>query len=442
MKKIGVCILIFQFLIISACTININLDSEEYLAIINGNIINFEDEISFKKGTFILIKDSLIVETGLYSESVKFPPNTKIIDATDKFIIPGLIDGCAVLNNQSYANAFLYSGVTTIIGVDGGRRGVFFKEAQPGPDYYRLESVGDDHKETKEHIKDLEKLHENDYKIALLKYELRPDQVKECVKRAKELGMGTIGEFGFTPYKKACDLGVNAFVHTTRYSLDAAPEEMRNAVAAEPFSDNLQSAKWKYYQYLSQIGIDEKPFMDHAEVLGNCKSFIMPTLSLLYLDYPESTNPWDEKIALILNSSDINNPADKTTGKHTYTKKLQNNYTALAKKVLKTESKYYEAGAKYLAGSATDVWGTMPGISLHTELGLLRKIGMSNSDIIKASTVNFNKAFGWNIGNIKQGFQADLLMLDENPLLDINKLKSIHSLINNGEIIDLQNLLN
>ena len=92
-----------------------------------------------------------------------------IIDASGKFIVPGLIDGFAVINNQEYANAFLYMGITSIIGVDGGRRGPFFSEADPSPDFYRLESVGDEREPVEKHLEDLELLYEKGYSIALLK---------------------------------------------------------------------------------------------------------------------------------------------------------------------------------------------------------------------------------------------------------------------------------
>jgi len=432
-------ILLIIILAFSSCS---KEPKESYIAIINAQVLTFDKGVTFIKNQFILIKDSLIVETGDYDSIRKFPDNTHIIDAQNKFVIPGLIDGFAVINNQSYANAYLYSGVTSLIGVDGGRRGEFFTKADPGPDFYRLESIGDEQKETEAHLQDLQNLYNKGYKIALLKYQLKPDQVAACVEKAKELGMGTIGELGLTSYAEASKLKVNAFVHTTRYSLDVAPEAMRNAVAAEPFSDDMNSAKWKYYQYLSQLDLNDQAFTEHAAMLGKSKSFIMPTLSLLSLDLPESKNPWNEEIAKIIKASDINNPADKITGKHNYTPEEQKNYTAMALQEIAIETAYNKAGAKYLAGSATDVWGTMPGISLHTELELLSKIGLKNPQIIKATTVNFQSAFKWNTGKIKEGFEADLLILDKNPLRDIANLKLINTLINNGKIIDRQKLLN
>lgn len=390
---------------------------------------------------FILINGTKIEQFGKLSGKENFPKTAKVIDASGKFILPGLIDGFSVINNQSYANAFLYMGVTSVIGVDGGRRGKFFHNADPSPEVYMLESIGDDPKSTEEHLADLQILFEKGFKIILLKYALKPDQVEAIKNKARELGLGCIGELGHTTYKEGIEKGIEVFVHTTRYSLDVAPRDMAKAVANEPFSDDLASPKWKYYQYLYSIDPENKQLNNHAKVLGNSNSFLMPTLSLLYLDQAQHKNPWNYPVADILEMADIDNPANKITGKHEYDQLIQENYTAMANQEFMLEKKYQKNGAKYLAGSATDVWGTMPGISLHTELELLSRIGLSNREIIASATTNFNKAFGWKAGKIEEGFAANILILDENPLDDLDALTKIHALFLDGDVIDRKKLL-
>ncbi|NOX46468.1 MAG: amidohydrolase family protein [Chlorobi bacterium] len=436
-------ILFLAILFLSAC--NNKLPDRKAITVIKGGTVldlsNQGNSVKDLQDAYIIFEGNEILEIGLLSDREEFPTNAKIIDANGKYVLPGLIDGFAVLNNQSYANAYLYSGVTTIIGVDGGRRGPFYFEADPSPGYYMLESVGDDPKPDSAHLADLFKLHEKGYKIALLKYELRPAQLRFINNEAHKLGMGTIGELGFTSYKEAANMGIDAFVHTTRYSLDVAPEEMHKTVAANPFSDDLDSPKWKYYQYLFNLDTADKALQNHAEVLASSETYLMPTMSLLYADLPDSKNPWDEAVAAILDPNDINNPVDRKTGRHNYTDEQQENYSAVGLQELKIETVYRNAGSHYLAGSATDVWGTMPGISLHNELGLLTRIGLSNREALAAATTNFNKAFGWKTGKIEKGFEADILILDKNPLDKLENLKEIDVLINNGKVLDRNNLL-
>jgi hypothetical protein len=216
---------------------------------------------------------------------------------------------------------------------------------------------------------------------------------------------------------------------------------MARAVADEPFSDDMESPKWKYYRYLANVSTTDTALTDHAKMLANSGTFLMPTLSLLYLDLPGSDNPWDFPVSAIISDADINNPADRETGKHDYEPYIQENYTNLAIHEFEIERTYASHGAEYLAGSATDVWGTMPGISLHTELSLLSDIGLPNRKVLAAATSNFSKAFGWRTGMIKSGFSASLLVLNSNPLKDLDNLLDIDTMILNGKIIDRTTLL-
>jgi hypothetical protein len=189
------------------------------------------------------------------------------------------------------------------------------------------------------------------------------------------------------------------------------------------------------------LNIADKSLLEHAKVLASSETYLMPPMSLLYADLPDSKNPGEEPVAAILDSNDINNPVDRTTGRHNYTREQQENYTAVGLQELKIETVYRKTGSQYLAGSATDVWGTMPGISLHNELNLLTKTGLNNREALAASTTNFSDAFGWKTGKLEKEYEADILILNKNPLEGLENLKKINVLINNGEILDRTKLL-
>jgi imidazolonepropionase-like amidohydrolase len=106
------------------------------------------------------------------------------------------------------------------------------------------------------------------------------------------------------------------------------------------------------------------------------------------------------------------------------------------------EGQYQKAGARYLVGSGTDAFGTLPGISFHTELKLLTRVGLSPRQALAAATSNFGELLGWkNVGQAKAGYNADLLVLDEDPVKDISNLKKISMVILNGKILNRDKLL-
>lgn len=436
-------ILVLIGIFVFGCSKNFNNHEPVGTLIKGATLINPDSETEIIESSFIYFVDNKIVSYGDLINVDVIPVAAKTIDATGKFVMPGLIDGFATLNNQAYANAYLYKGITSIIEVDGGRRGPFYENSNPSPGIFRLEGIASEPIPTEKLIPTIDSLHKANIKVLLMMYALTPEQTKLVYDHAKSLGMATIGEQGITTYKQGMEIGIDAFVHTTRYSLDVAPRDMAEAVANEPFSNDLNSPKWQYYKFLTTLPVDEPSLLEHAQNLAASDTYIMPTMSLSYLDLPEATNPWDDPVATILNPEDINRPADPETGKHSTDAEEQAAYSNLiANETSVIEPAYYKAGAKYLAGSATDVWGTMPGISLHTELMLLHtKPGLTIEEVLAATTVNFNKAFGWQIGQIKPGFEADILLLDKNPLEDLENLNSIIRLFVNGIEIDHQELL-
>ena len=411
--------------------------------ITGATLINPGTKTEIIKSSFLYFEGNKIISYGSIAEIESLPLAAEVIDAKGKFIIPGLIDGFATLNNQAYANAYLYKGVTTILEVDGFRRGPYYPDANPSPDIFRLEGVGEEPTTDEDLISKIDSLHEADFKVLLMMYALTPAQTKMVYDHAKSLGMATIGELGMTTYKEGMEIGIDAFVHTTRYSLDVAPTDMANAVAHEPFSNDLNSPKWKYYKYLTQLEEGNAAMLEHARNLAASDSYIMPTMSLSYLDLPDARNPWNDPVAKILNPEDINRPADPETGKHSIGAEEQAAYSNLiANETTVIEPAYHQAGAKYLSGSATDVWGTMPGISLHTELMLLHtKPRLSLEEVLAATTVNFSHAFGWKVGQLKPGYEADILILDEDPLQSLENLNAIDKIFNNGIEVNRDSLL-
>jgi hypothetical protein len=167
-------------------------NNDSTIAIVGGTIIDvshFGTSQLDRPESIVLIRGDRIIAVG-DADAVAVPAGATRIDAAGKFIVPGLIDGFAVLNNQSYANAYLYMGVTSIIGVGdkAWRRGPMFYEADPSPHIYRFASIGYDsppadpaskpespaHEfaSTAEYLAELERLQREDVRVVMLHYHL------------------------------------------------------------------------------------------------------------------------------------------------------------------------------------------------------------------------------------------------------------------------------
>ena len=87
--------------------------------------------------------------------------------------------------------------------------------------------------------------------------------------------------------------------------------------------------------------------------------------------------------------------------------------------------------------AGTDAMGApliIPGISLHRELQLLLESGLSASEVLWTATVGPAKFLGKEdeFGTIAVGKRADLLLVDGNPLVDLNNLLKLKGVMVRG----------
>jgi imidazolonepropionase-like amidohydrolase len=81
---------------------------------------------------------------------------------------------------------------------------------------------------------------------------------------------------------------------------------------------------------------------------------------------------------------------------------------------------------------------TSEGAAVHRELELITAGGVPPLDAIRIATLNAALFLGRerDLGSIEEGKIADLVLLDANPLDDINNAKRINMVVKNGSIID------
>lgn len=95
-----------------------------------------------------------------------------------------------------------------------------------------------------------------------------------------------------------------------------------------------------------------------------------------------------------------------------------------------------DAGVLIATGTDAGNIGTLHVSSYLAELKAMKKSGMSNWEIIQASTINGAKIFNNEneFGTVSIGKKANLILLDANPAEDIENVSKINTIINKGVI--------
>jgi hypothetical protein len=425
----------------------------------------------------VVIQDGKIAEVGMRSQ-VPIPKGARIIDCTGKFLIPGLVDGYAGMNSQAQANADLYMGVTTVVARADDERGFIDLGARPTPHIYAIDTIGvtDNWSLLSRQPEWVSKLREGPHpaelspqdtarqmvdtahigtRVLLLTAHLTAANSQWIIARAHEMGLVTYGMFGATPYRVGVEAGVDALPRMDRYILGVIPDELQGPLIDDPDG----SAAITAYDYSEHISPTDLRLRNYSSFIAAHHAALMPAFSLYYVNLPGHRNLWKEPAAALFDPARMFQPSDPATGEMTYPLPTWAHHLPAAVQRWMEEDLQKKAGLTalrfwrinqtifadlphYLAASGADAMGTMPGISMHTELELLVRLGLSPREALAAATNNYSLQFGWNeLGLIAAGRRADILVVDGDPTDNIWNARRISALIVDGEPLDRNALL-
>jgi hypothetical protein len=450
------------------------------LVLVGGTVVDVTDwgrSAGDLQDAVVIVRDGRITDVGSRA-AVQIPKLAQVVDCTGKFLIPGLVDGFAGLNSQGEANAHLYMGVTTVVASGDSRRGRIDFEANPTPHLYLLDSVGTTDNwslligreewtgKLREGTRPVElspvetarQITESAHlgtRVLWLGWNITAANTQIIITRAHQLGLVTYGEFISTPYRVGIDAGVDALLHMGRYELGVIPDELQRPLVDDSFGSAANTA----YDYAEHLPPTDPHFRSYGRFIATHHSALMPTFSMFFLNLPGHRNLWREPTAALLDPESMYMPSNRATGELEYplaswTRRLpiatqrwmeegqRKKADLSAMRLWRINQSIFSAYPHYLAASGAAAVGTMPGISLHTELEMLVRIGLSAREALAAATNNYALQFGWNeLGQIAPGRRGDILVVDADPTISIWNARRISTIVFDGNVLERESLL-
>lgn len=460
MKKASLLLFII-FLIIAPFTLYSQSNPSGQFIFYNARIV---DVISgtIKKEKAILIDGNTIKATGDFQALKKDVPVAHQIDVRDKYIIPGLWDMHIHLEGQHLIEdnrvllpLFIAFGITTVrdcasdLGEtvlkwrDEINRGELF-----GPTLFtaglKLEGKnsiwkGDleiaDETELKQALDKLDTWHPDFIKIT--ENTLHGDLFLKSIQAAHKRGYLVSGHVPLDlTIEEMADAGYSSVEHSgyllrLGYNEKEIVQQLKDGKITNTDANKLYQAPF-----------DQKKADSNYKILGAKGLYITPTFiggrQLAFLDVNNHLE--DSMMTTYLTKAYTDNYQWRIDRMKNETQEQKKDRKEKYKLNLSQLTHFHDAGITIMAGSDEAALNTFvyPGESLIDELHIFQEAGLKPIDILRSATINGARFLKKEkiMGSIDKDKIADLVILDANPLQNIDAVKSIDAVFTKGKYLN------
>ncbi len=412
----------------------------------------------------ILIEANKIAAIGDFNSFQKKAKSIPTIDASDKYMIPGLWDMHVhiegenlVEDNKALMDVYIAYGITTVrdAASDLGEQVLAWRDEINegklfGPRIFtagrKLEGINSIWKGDLEIANEIElnqmldKL--DNYKVDFVKITentLPGDLFLKSVIASKKRGYKVSGHVpADLSIFELANAGFSSIEHAS-YLLRLGSDDQKivdktrskaltNSQAGRAYADFDQQKAFEGYQYLAQKGVAICPTLIGGKQLA----------------YYDEDNHQNDPYRAYLTNRFLSNyqwrlgRMQQDTPQQFESRKER--YQLIAKQLPFIQ----KAGMTILAGSDAAALNTFvyPALALHEELQLFQTAGLTPLEILQTATINGAKFMGkaTSLATIENGKIADMVILNTNPLDDISSTLDIHAVVKNGEYLNRNKL--
>lgn len=408
-------------------------EQAQTIALVGGDIVDGLTDVT-QKDMVMIIKDGRIAAIGNRS-TMEVPNDAKVIDVTGKTLMPGLWDMHAHSNQVQWAPAYLAGGITTIR--DNGNeiefatafRDGIANDGLLGPDILLAgmtdgagaKGNGIVRATNAEEAREVVAMyHSKGYKQIKIYNSLTPDVLKVLAEEAHKKGMTVTGHIpaAVGTIKDAVELGMDMFSHDRAVYSVLFPETTKpkavNGMLENPevSADRIENA----IDFLLKNKIALDPTMNIRLLLNTAEGKPL-----------ETVEPDVGRIAYELWEGKRFRKGKRPDA----VKKEVARYTKGAEII----GDFFRAGVPIVAGTDNFV----PVFSLYLEIETYQKLGgLTHLEAIQTATIIPARVMGMDseTGTLEINKQADIAILDKNPLVDISNIRTVSAVLTNGNYYD------
>jgi imidazolonepropionase-like amidohydrolase len=373
----------------------------------------------------VLVEGGRIVELGPAAE-VDVPERAVRIESRGKYLMPGLAEMHGHLPSPDMAEEvtenvlFLYvaNGVTTVRGMQGNSSQIALREriekgdvvgprlvlGSPSLAGSRVPTVADAERLVREYKDagfDLLKVHE----------ELSADVYDAIARTAREVDIPFGGHV--TDY-----VGLFHALSAGQTTIDHLDNYVEALVPDSEMPENAPGLRGAH-ELLDRV--DESRIGDVVRATLEADASVVPTMVLwergIYATRPASELLEEQTELKYMPKDMVARWVDAVDERRRSadTEKLRK-LAELRRRLL---SALYRGGVRILLGTDSPQIFSVPGFSIHREMAFYVETGMTPFDVLASGTRVVGEVLGVDRGTVEVGKQADLVLLDFNPLEDV-----------------------